>query len=213
MSASASRPVVAIESLGAGRPVSPMAYGPREVVVVGDALASAAEAIGTRTRELETVLSTVPAGVWFTYDPEARRVVRNRFAAELIRVPPGESEALDASGKAFGHIILLRDGTPVSADKSPLRRAMMGERLEDEEYTFVFNDGTSRTLLTSASALRDEKGAVLGAVRSSSASSSSAASIGRFFRIGPYGCSQNSGSRTLMTSVYARISAACWFMN
>jgi two-component sensor histidine kinase len=59
---------------------------------------------------------------------------------------------------------LLRDGTPVSADKSPLRRAMMGERLEDEEYTFVFNDGTSRTLLTSATALRDEKGAVLGAV-------------------------------------------------
>lgn len=151
-------------ALGEGRAIPTMSPRLTEFSIVRDALATAALAIEKRTRELETVLSTVPAGVWFTYDPEARRVVRNRFAAELIRVPPGESEALDASGKAFGHIILLRDGTPVSADKSPLRRAMMGERLEDEEYTFVFNDGTSRTLLTSASALRDEKGAVLGAV-------------------------------------------------
>jgi two-component sensor histidine kinase len=41
---------------------------------------------------------------------------------------------------------------------------MRGERLDDEEYTFVFPNGTTRTLLTSGTALRDERGAVHGAV-------------------------------------------------
>jgi two-component sensor histidine kinase len=59
---------------------------------------------------------------------------------------------------------MLRDGAPVPPDQSPLRRAMRGERPEDEEYTLVFDDGSSRTLLTSATALRDEQGTVLGAV-------------------------------------------------
>jgi two-component sensor histidine kinase len=49
----------------------------------------------------------------------------------------------------------------------PLARAMRGERVEDEEYTYAFTDGTSRTLLTSATTLRDENGSIVGAVAAS----------------------------------------------
>ena len=151
-------------ALGEGRPVTPMAYGPREVVVVGDALASAAEAIGKRTQELETVLSRVPAAVAFTYDPEVRQVVRNRFAAELMRVPETETGALSTPLRTYDYVRVLKDGRQLTQDEMPLTRAMHGERIEDEEYTYAFADGTSRTVLTSGATLRDEQGTIVGAI-------------------------------------------------
>ena len=151
-------------ALGQGRPVLPMPSRLIEFAVVGDALAAAAAAVERRTRELETVLSTVPAAVLFTYDPEVRRVVRNRFAAELLRVPQNETSPLPSAGPALEHVRLLKDGRALQAGEMPLRRAMQGERIDEEEYTYEFDDGTSRTLLTSATALRDENGAIIGAV-------------------------------------------------
>jgi len=59
---------------------------------------------------------------------------------------------------------MLRSGAPVSNEDLPRRRALRGEQLDDEEYTLTFEDGSSRTLLTSATALRDEHGSVHGAV-------------------------------------------------
>jgi two-component sensor histidine kinase len=41
---------------------------------------------------------------------------------------------------------------------------MRGETVDEEEYTYAFGDGTYRTLLTSATGLRDEKGRIVGAV-------------------------------------------------
>jgi len=46
----------------------------------------------------------------------------------------------------------------------PLHRAMRGETVDEEEYTYVFGDGGYRTLLTSATGLRDDKGRIVGAV-------------------------------------------------
>ncbi len=151
-------------ALGQGRPVLPMPSRLVEFAVVGDALAAAAADVERRTRELETVLSTVPAAVLFTYDPEVRHVVRNRFAAELLRVPQTETSPLPAAGPALDHVRLLRHGRALQAAEMPLRRAMRGERIDEEEHTYEFDDGTSRTLLTSATALRDEDGAIIGAV-------------------------------------------------
>jgi two-component sensor histidine kinase len=41
---------------------------------------------------------------------------------------------------------------------------MRGERIEDEEYTLIRADGSTRTLLTSATALQAENGPIVGAV-------------------------------------------------
>jgi two-component sensor histidine kinase/PAS domain-containing protein len=151
-------------ALGEGRPVLPVRSRLTEFAVVGDALATAAAAVERRTRELEIVLSTVPAAVLFTYDPEVRRVVRNRFAASLLRVPQDETNPLPSAGGVLEHVRLLKDGRVLEGKEMPLRRAMQGARIDEEEYTYQFNDGTSRTLLTSAAALRADDGAIVGAV-------------------------------------------------
>jgi two-component sensor histidine kinase len=151
-------------ALGEGRSIPDVPTNLTEFSIVAEALAAAGVAIDKRTRELETVLATVPAAVWFTYDPEVKRVVRNRFAAEFMRLPPGETAAFHAAGSPESRARMLRGGVSVPDEQNPLRRAMRGERLEDEEYTIVFPDGTNRTLLTSATALQDERGTVLGAV-------------------------------------------------
>jgi two-component sensor histidine kinase len=154
-------------ALGEGRPVSPMSTPVAELALVGDALVSAAGAIEERTRELHSLLSRVPASVTFTYDLEARQVFRNRFAAELMRLPETKPGSYTTSVVDAPHVRVSRDGKPLDRSEMPLARAMRGERVEDEEYTYIFTDGTSRTLLTSATTLRDEHGAIVGAVAAS----------------------------------------------
>jgi two-component sensor histidine kinase len=154
-------------ALGEGRPVAPMSSHVAELALVGDTLVSAAAAIEERTRELQTVLSTVPVSVSFTYDREARKVVRNRFAAQLMRLPETEAGSFSAPVMDAPHVRVLKDGKPLARNEMPLTRAMRGEPIEDDEYTYAFTDGTSRTLLTSATALRDEQGAIIGAVAAS----------------------------------------------
>jgi two-component sensor histidine kinase len=165
-------------ALGSGEEVRPPSSRLAEFATVGEALAvagatlkerererdQAQQALEARTHELEVVLSTVPAAVWFTYDPEVRRVIRNRFAAELMRLPTEDESALAAPSRAAGHITLMKDGRALAPGEMPLQRAMRGERIEDEEYSFAFADGSTRTLLTSATALRGDRGAIVGAV-------------------------------------------------
>jgi two-component sensor histidine kinase len=123
------------------------------------------EALRARTLELEAVLGTVPAAVWFTYDPVVKRVLRNRFAADLMRVPPPTTTSFASPDRAsLSHVRVLKDGVEVPAEEMPLQAAMRGETRRDEEYTFAFEDGSVRTLLSNATALRDEGGRIVGAV-------------------------------------------------
>jgi two-component sensor histidine kinase len=151
-------------AMGAGRVVVPPPTAFREFAVVGEALRAAARAVEERTHELETVLETAPAAVWFTYDPGVRHVMRNRFAAQLMRVPEGEGSALDLDRGLLSHIQVLQNGQSVTLANLPLQRAMRGEVLEGEEYTFASDDGIERTLLLNARALRDEANEIVGAV-------------------------------------------------
>ena len=60
-------------SLGAGLPVPPLNTRLAEFAVVGEAFLAAQAMLRKRTSELAAVLETVPAAVWFTYDPERPR--------------------------------------------------------------------------------------------------------------------------------------------
>jgi PAS domain S-box-containing protein len=115
-----------------------------------------------KSYELETVLATVPAGVWFTHDPEVRHVRRNRYAAELLGLPADEG-ATDRS-RDLRAVRLLRDGRELPRDELPLQRARRGERLVNEEHTLVFPDGETKTLLSNGGPLLDADGNVIGGV-------------------------------------------------
>jgi two-component sensor histidine kinase len=134
-----------------------------------DALANARAArdeaersLRDRTQELEVVLETAPAAVWFTYDPAVKHVKSNAHASRLLRMAR-DSDVSIASGQ-LTHLQVFMNGTPCPMDQLPLDRAFRGEHLRDEEYVFRFDDGTEITLLTSAEPLRDPGGKITGSV-------------------------------------------------
>ena len=59
-------------------------------------------------------LDTIPTAVWFTHDPEVRQVVRNRRAAEILRVPPGGGTPLAVLAQRPYRF--QRDGRDLAAD-------------------------------------------------------------------------------------------------
>jgi PAS domain S-box-containing protein len=151
-------------ALGEGRPVERMATSVTEFAAVADALVAAERSISERKYELETVLETVPAAVWFTYDPAARQVIRNRFAATLMGLPTDERTAFGTPDLVID-TIAYKDGQKVSRDDRPLSRAMRGEQTDNDEFAYVLLDGTERILLTSARPLFDIHGRIVGAVQ------------------------------------------------
>jgi signal transduction histidine kinase/PleD family two-component response regulator len=116
----------------------------------------AMEALRARTVELETVLKTIPAGVWFTYDGDARHAAGNRQAAALLRLPIDANASLSApEGERPTSFRVLRGGVEAAPETLPLQRAARGEEVRDDEVEVLFTDGTAITLLMHATPLRD----------------------------------------------------------
>ncbi len=124
----------------------------------------AVEALRKRTAELEAVLETVPTAVWFTNDPEAKTLVANRRAAELLRTPAGAQPSLSAPESQVPRYRFLRDGHEVAAVDLPLQRAARGEEVRNEVYEVRFGNGDRRVLLMRAAPLSSATGDIQGAV-------------------------------------------------
>lgn len=151
-------------TLGREQQAAPLRGSLREFEVIAEAFSSADEALRRRSRELEAVLSTVPAAVWFTYDPAVGRVSRNRYAAELMRLPAGNRIALDVTTGLPQHVNMKRGRTELRPEELPLQRALAGEQVADDEYVFAYQDGTSRDVLISARAIKNSDDEIVGAV-------------------------------------------------
>jgi len=152
------------DALGRGYPVEPMSTSVKEFARIAQALIDAARAIAQRRNELETVLDTVPAAVWFTYDPKALLVIRNRFAAELMGLPTDVPTSFEAPGLVV-NTVAVKDGHTVSREDRPLSRAMRGELTDNEEFYYTLPSGRERVLLSSARPIRSATGQVIGAVQ------------------------------------------------
>jgi PAS domain S-box-containing protein len=152
---------------GTFTPLPGSAHEPRRVAFTGVDISDrkrAEQVLRERTHELEVVLSTVPAAVWFTYDPEVRVVVRNRAAAALMGVPEQETRALGSENSALADVRVMQNGDRLAPERMPLQRALRGEAVEDEEFTFCLPGGRMRTLVVSALALHDDARGIVGAV-------------------------------------------------
>ncbi|TPK79068.1 HWE histidine kinase domain-containing protein [Mesorhizobium sp. B2-4-17] len=155
---------VRAEAMGKGQPVTPMPTSVSEFATIADALTGAERAIAERTHELEAVLETVPAAVWFTYDPQALQVIRNRFAAELMGLPTDTRRSFGAPDMVID-TIALKDGHKVSRADRPLSRAMRGEQTDNEEFAYILPSGVQRFLLSSARPIPGSSGNIIGAVQ------------------------------------------------
>ncbi len=125
----------------------------------------AAEALRGRSAELETVLATVPAGVWFTHDRRGRDIQCNSQAMQMLRLQPGQNASLSApEGERPSHYRMFRDGREAAPETLPIQRAARGETVSSEELEARFDDGTSLVMLLHATSLPDGGGAVAAAL-------------------------------------------------
>ncbi|HEX3937387.1 MAG TPA: ATP-binding protein [Xanthobacteraceae bacterium] len=121
--------------------------------------------VEAQKNQLQTVLATVPAAVWFTYNADVRTVIRNRRAAELLRMPLAANVALSTGeNQRPGHFRFYQNGSELPIDLLPLRRAARNEPFANEEFEIRFSDGSSIALLIQAAPLRDAAGKIVGGV-------------------------------------------------
>ena len=125
---------------------------------------AAEAALRKRTVELETILETVPTAVWFTHDRDARHLVANPRAQELLRTPGRIATTLSAPEGERPSYRFFRNGVEAATDTLPMQRAARGEDVPFETLEVRFADGESRILLMRAAALRDGDGNAQGAV-------------------------------------------------
>ena len=83
----------------------------------------------------------------------------------MLRIPETANASLSVPPQqAPQHFHLFKDGVEVSPDRLPLRRAVLGEIITNEEMELRFADGTRRAGLVQAAPVRDASGQIVGAV-------------------------------------------------
>jgi two-component sensor histidine kinase/PAS domain-containing protein len=114
---------------------------------------------------LQTVLETVPAAVWFTFDTDGRHATGNRQACELLGLDASANASLAAPPEDRpGHFRAYKNGVEMAPETLPLQRAARGETVSNLEMELRFGDGSQVVLLAQAAPLRDGAGNVIGAV-------------------------------------------------
>ena len=119
-----------------------------------------------RYEEIVAVMEAVPAGIFIAQDAECRRIVGNRMAYELLRVPSAANTStatLEHDGLKTWHGV--KDGRDIPAEELPMQTAARtGQPVHGYEFDMVFEDGTSRRWLGNAVPLFDEMRRSRGAV-------------------------------------------------
>ena len=126
----------------------------------------AAEAVRQRMEELQAILDTVPAAVFVTRDPEARRIDGNATAAQLLRAPAGWNLSKTApEHERPASFRAMRDGREIPGEELPVQVSIRKNvEIRNAEFDVVYDDGTTRTLFGNAAPLRDVNGSTRGAV-------------------------------------------------
>jgi signal transduction histidine kinase/ActR/RegA family two-component response regulator len=115
--------------------------------------------------QMQTLLETLPIGVFIAHDPECRLITGNRSASELLRMSSGDNLSKSAiPAEAPRHFRVCRDGVDVPPQQLPLQRAARGERVRAETVEHVFDDGVMINTIVSAMPLFDAAGMPRGAV-------------------------------------------------
>jgi PAS domain S-box-containing protein len=117
-----------------------------------------------RIRVLQTVLDTAPVGVNVAQDPRCKVISSNKALAEMLGMPHGEnvSKSRDDADKVPYRV--FKDGVELPADELPMQRAARDVTIEGEVLEIVRGDGSRITAMMNARPIRDDSGAILGAV-------------------------------------------------
>ncbi len=120
-----------------------------------------------RAEELEAVMQSVPATIWIAHDPQCLRITGNPQSYQLLRMEQDDNASATAAqqGAAARPLREFIAGVPAAPHKLPLQRATAtSQPVPPMEISLVFDDDTVRHIYGGAAPLRDEAGAVRGAV-------------------------------------------------
>lgn len=124
------------------------------------------ESLRQRVEEFQTLLDTLPIGVFIAHDPDCRTISGNPSAHQLLRTENFNLSKSATDGSQPRHFRVFRNGVELSPDQLPVQRAAKGAFIRNEEIDDVFDDGTVLHTLMSAAPLFDREGQVRGAVAS-----------------------------------------------
>lgn len=123
------------------------------------------EASRRKSAELQTLLDTLPVGVFFAQDPECRMITGNAAGCNLLRMPASANLSKTApAGEAPTHFRICRNDVEIPLSELPVQRAARGEPVRNEDVELKFDDGSVIHCLISAAPLFDEQGKTRGAV-------------------------------------------------
>lgn len=116
--------------------------------------------------ELETLFEVIPIGIGVSEDAGCAAIKMNPALAKLFRMPIDANpskHAVDVS--ASEHFTLCRDGREIPREELPfLTVTRTGKPSTNVEMQIVYNDGSSRFVMTNAAPLFDEAGQPRGAI-------------------------------------------------
>ncbi len=119
-----------------------------------------------RAAELQTVMDMAPVAVWIAHDPQCLRITGNRYADEIMHVPPDANiSASVVPGEAAVTYRVFRNGLEMKPEELPAQvAASTGRPVAAELLDLVFSDGRVVTTILGAMPLFDAEGRVRGSV-------------------------------------------------
>ncbi len=119
-----------------------------------------------RRAELESLMEAVPAMVLIAHDPAGRNVTGNQMAYEMTHLPVGANMSkITPATESSLSFETFENGRFIPAVELPIHKAIRTNHpVRDEEVELRFEDGSSRWIFGSAVPLREETGAVRGAI-------------------------------------------------
>ncbi|MGH6947061.1 MAG: PAS domain S-box protein [Kiloniellales bacterium] len=128
-----------------------------------DRIAALADDLRHRLEEQETLLRSLPVGVFIARDAQCSDIAMNPAGAALLRTPVTANASKTGPEAERLPFRVLKDGAEVAPRDLPMQRAArLGEPVSAEEMDVVFPDGSVTTLFEYASPLFDQEGAVRG---------------------------------------------------
>ena len=119
-----------------------------------------------RATELQAVMDVAPVALLIAHDPQCLRITANRFAEEIMQVPPGAN--VSSSGCSGGSALtfkIFRNGVEMKPEELPAQvAAATGKSVAAEMMDLVFSDGHVVTVIGGATPLFDTAGRIRGSV-------------------------------------------------
>ncbi len=126
-------------------------------------IASLNDDLHRHVEELETLLRTLPVGIFIAQDAACTNITMNPAGATMLRIPEGSNSSKTGPEAERLPFRVFKNGAEVAGKDLPMQRAArLGAPVVSEEVDVVFPDGNAVSLYEYASPLFDEAGRVRG---------------------------------------------------